>query len=91
MIIKKIMTSDTSVSTMPVNIPDHGQMDLKVCQIDDQADQIIGINTTSLEDYGCTIGAGVTAALTNVSNWRELERQTTFTGTLKRNRYRCFN
>ena len=35
---------------------------LKVCQIDDQADQIIGINTTSLEDYGCTIGAGVTAA-----------------------------
>ena len=39
---------------------------LKVCQIDDQADQIIGINTTSLEDYGCTIGAGVTAALTNV-------------------------
>ena len=39
---------------------------LKVCQIDDQADQIIGINTTSLEDYGCTIGAGVTAALTNL-------------------------
>ena len=39
---------------------------LKVCQIDDAADQIIGINTTSLVDYGCTIGAGVTAALTNV-------------------------
>ena len=32
---------------------------VKVCQIDDQADQIIGINTTSLEDCGCTIGAGV--------------------------------
>ena len=39
---------------------------LKVCQIDDVADQIIGINTTSLEDYGCTIGIGVTAALTGV-------------------------
>ena len=39
---------------------------IKVCQIDDQADQIIGINTTSLEDYGCTIGAGVTAAFTNL-------------------------
>ena len=39
---------------------------LKVCQIDDVADQIIGINTTSLEDYGCTIGVGVTAALTGV-------------------------
>ena len=39
---------------------------LKVCQIDDQADQIIGINTTSLEDYGCTIGAGVTAAFKNL-------------------------
>ena len=39
---------------------------VKVCQIDDQADQIIGINTTSLEDYGCTIGAGVTAAFKNL-------------------------
>ena len=39
---------------------------IKVCQIDDQADQIIGINTTSLEDYGCTIGAGVTAAFKNL-------------------------
>ena len=39
---------------------------VKVCQIDDQADQIIGINTTSLEDYGCTIGTGVTAAFKNL-------------------------
>jgi hypothetical protein len=39
---------------------------LKVCFIDDKADQIIGIATTSLSAAGATIGAGVTAALSNV-------------------------
>ena len=33
---------------------------MKVCQIDDAADQIIGITTTNLEDLGAIIGAGVT-------------------------------
>ena len=55
---------------------------LKVCQIDDLADQIIGINTTSLEDYGATIGAGVTAALTSVV-LPGAGSTSTFTGHLK--------
>ena len=38
---------------------------LKVCVIDDKADQIIGINTTSLVGVGATVGYGVTVALTN--------------------------
>ncbi|NBO99042.1 MAG: hypothetical protein EBU90_02785 [Proteobacteria bacterium] len=38
---------------------------LKVCFIDDFADQTIGINTTNPSAYGATIGFGVTAALTN--------------------------
>ena len=38
---------------------------LKVCVIDDFADQVIGITTTSLANTGATIGFGVTAALTN--------------------------
>ena len=36
---------------------------LKVCFIDDAADQIIGISTTNLATIGATIGAGVTCAL----------------------------
>jgi len=40
---------------------------LKVCFIDDLADQTIGINTTSPELAGAIIGYGVTAVLTNVT------------------------
>ena len=36
---------------------------LKVCVIDDLADQILGISTTDLGALGATIGAGVTAAV----------------------------
>ena len=38
---------------------------LKICVIDDFADQVIGITTTSLANTGATIGFGVTAALSN--------------------------
>ena len=38
---------------------------LKVCAIDDFADQRIGINTTSLSAAGAVVGNGVTVALTN--------------------------
>ena len=38
---------------------------LKVCVIDDFADQVIGITTTSLANTGATIGFGVTATLNN--------------------------
>jgi hypothetical protein len=40
---------------------------LKVCFIDDLADQTIGINTTNLSNFGAVIGYGVTAALSNVT------------------------
>ena len=38
---------------------------LKVCFIDDLADQTIGITTTSLAGLGATVGYGVTVALTS--------------------------
>ena len=41
--------------------------DLKVCIIDDLADQTIGISTTSPAALGVTIGAGVTASLDGVT------------------------
>jgi hypothetical protein len=40
---------------------------LKVCMIDDLADQTIGINTTDLGSLGATIGIAVTAPLTSVT------------------------
>ena len=36
---------------------------LKVCFIDDFADQTIGINTVNLAGFGATVGAAVTAAI----------------------------
>ena len=38
---------------------------LKICTIDDFADQTVGIATTGLADAGATIGFGVTASLDN--------------------------
>ena len=53
---------------------------LKVCVIDDLADQVIGINTTSLD--GSAIGYGITAALDAVTI-PGLGSTSTFTGYLK--------
>jgi|TARA_R110000822_G_scaffold121380_3_gene255138 hypothetical protein len=39
---------------------------LKICVIDDFADQVIGITTVNLANTGATIGFGVTATLNNV-------------------------
>ena len=39
---------------------------LKICVIDDLADQVIGITTVNLANTGATIGFGVTATLNNV-------------------------
>ena len=39
---------------------------LKVCYIDDAADQIVGIATTSLSGLGAEVGFGVTASLSGV-------------------------
>ena len=55
---------------------------LKVCFIDDAADQIIGITTTNLAGLGATVGYGVTANLTNVTI-PGLGSTSTFTGYLK--------
>ena len=40
---------------------------LKVCAIDNAADQIIGVTTTSLAGIGATIGYGVTATLSSAA------------------------
>ncbi len=55
---------------------------LKVCFIDDAADQIIGITTTNPSALGATIGFGVTANITNVTI-PGLGSTSTFTGYLK--------
>jgi len=55
---------------------------LKVCFIDDLADQIIGINTTNLAGVGATIGYGVTSSVTTlIAN--SSGTSTTFTGYVK--------
>ena len=55
---------------------------LKVCFIDDAADQIIGITTTNLSALGATIGFGVTANLSAVTI-PGLGSTSTFTGYIK--------
>ena len=55
---------------------------LKVCFIDDAADQIIGITTTNPSALGATIGFGVTANLSAVTI-PGLGSTSTFTGYLK--------
>jgi len=55
---------------------------LKVCFIDDAADQIIGINTTNPGALGATIGFGVTTALSNLVI-AGAASTSTFTGVIK--------
>jgi hypothetical protein len=54
---------------------------LKVCYIDDAADQIIGINTDNLGTAGFSVGFGVTAAISGTQ--AGLGTTGTFTGHLK--------
>jgi hypothetical protein len=54
---------------------------LKVCYIDDAADQIIGINTDDLGTAGFSVGFGVTAAISGTQ--AGLGTTGTFTGHLK--------
>ncbi len=58
-------TTDASFTYAAKN-PGSWADQLKVCYIDDAADQIIGINTTSLATSGFSIGFGVTAAISAV-------------------------
>ena len=57
-------TSDNSFTYAAKNPGTWGN-GLKVCTIDDFADQRVGIATTGLADAGATIGFGVTASLDN--------------------------
>ena len=59
-------TTDTSFTYAAKN-PGSWANELKVCQIDDFADQTIGIGTTNLGTAGAQIGYGITAPLSNVT------------------------
>jgi hypothetical protein len=58
--------SDGNNFTFAAKNPGSWANNLKVCFIDDYADQTIGITTTSLAGLGATVGYGVTVALSNV-------------------------
>jgi hypothetical protein len=58
--------SDGNNFTYAAKNPGSWANNLKVCFIDDYADQTIGINTTSLAGLGATVGYGVTAAVNTV-------------------------
>ena len=57
-------SSDSVNFTYSAKNPGTWSNSLKVCFIDDLADQVIGITTTSLNALGAAIGYGVTTALT---------------------------
>jgi hypothetical protein len=58
--------SDANNFTFAAKNPGSWANNLKVCVIDDLADQIIGIATTNVGSLGAQIGYGVTATLTSV-------------------------
>jgi hypothetical protein len=57
--------SDGNNFTFAAKNPGSWANNLKVCVIDDLADQTLGFNTTSLAGLGATIGYGVTFTLSN--------------------------
>ena len=57
--------SEASDFTYSAKNPGSWANSLKVCFIDDLADQTLGITTTSLAGVGATVGYGVTVALTS--------------------------
>jgi phage tail sheath protein FI len=71
--------SDGNNFTFAAKNPGSWANGLKVCVIDNLADQTIGINTTNLSSLGATIGFGVTAPLNSVT----IPGSGTFTGHLK--------
>ena len=74
--------SDANNFTFAAKNPGSWANNLKVCVIDDLADQIIGINTTNPLNVNAIIGYGVTANLTSVKIPTSTG-VTTFTGYLK--------
>jgi len=73
-------TTDTTFTWAAKN-PGSWANKLKVCVIDGVADQIIGVNTTSLAGAGVTVGTGVTASID--STLAGSGSTETFTGYLK--------
>ena len=59
--------SDATDFTYAAKNPGSWANELKVCQIDDLADQTIGIGTTNVASTGAAIGLAVTAALSSVT------------------------
>ena len=59
--------SDGNNFTFAAKNPGSWANNLKVCVIDDLADQIIGINTTDLGAVGAQIGYGITTTLTSIT------------------------
>ena len=57
--------SDANNFTFAAKNPGSWANGLKVCFIDDYADQTLGITTTNLAGLGATVGYGVTVALSN--------------------------
>ena len=74
--------SEANNFTFAAKNPGSWANNLKVCVIDDLADQIIGIATTNPENLGAVVGAGITAALVNVTIPGS-GTKTTFNGYLK--------
>jgi len=59
--------TDATDFTYAAKNPGSWANELKVCQIDDLADQTIGIGTTNVASTGAAIGLAVTAALSSVT------------------------
>ena len=59
--------SDATDFTFSAKNPGSWANELKVCQIDDLADQRIGIGTDNVGDTGAAVGLAVTAALSSVT------------------------
>ena len=74
-------SSDSVNFTYSSKNPGNWANNLKVCFIDDLADQTIGINTTDLGNLGAVIGYGVTSALSGTV--AGVGATSTFTGHLK--------
>jgi len=74
--------SEANNFTYAAKNPGSWANNMKVCFIDDYADQTIGITTTSLAGLGATVGYGVTVTLTGVT-LPGTGSTSTFTGYLK--------
>jgi hypothetical protein len=60
-------SDDTVTWSFAAKNPGTWSNNLKVCMIDDKADQILGISTTNLGGLGINIGMGVTTSLTGMT------------------------